>query len=115
MTQDETCCLIMVTAPKREVATDIAEKALSGKLAACVQLVPGLESHYWWEGKVQCDEEILLLFKTRKELTTDLHKLVVQLHPYDTPEFVELPITGGSQPYLDWIKSSTTKNQQDES
>jgi periplasmic divalent cation tolerance protein len=71
-----------------------------------VNLVPGIESHYWWRGKVERSSEVLLLMKTTVQKLARLEKLVLEKHPYDTPEFVVLPLTAGNRKYLKWIKDS---------
>jgi len=97
--------MIWVTAPDWRTARRLAAAALDARLAACVSLVPGLESHYWWQGRREKAKEILLAFKTRRSRAQDLERLVLSLHPYDTPEFLALPLHGGSQKYLQWIET----------
>lgn len=98
--------VVLSTAPDREVARGLATALVERKLAACVNLVPGLESHYWWEGRVQNDSEVLLICKTSREHLDELSDLLVDRHPYDCPEVVALPIVGGYKNYLDWIAAS---------
>lgn len=69
----------------------------------------GLKSIYWWDGKVQKDDELLLVMKTQTALLQQLVEAVKKHHPYDEPEVISLPITGGSQSYLKWIHDSTGK------
>ena len=77
-------------------------------MAACVNLYPGLKSIYRWNGEVQEDKEILLMIKTQAALFEDqLIPLIQELHPYDTPEIIALPIIAGEKNYLDWIQSET--------
>ncbi len=95
--------VILSTAPSAEVATSLTTGALEKRLAACVQQLPGMQSHYWWDGAIQSDQEILLLFKTHIDQTEALAQFIKEAHPYDTPELIEIPITKGSQSYLDWI------------
>ena len=97
----------MVTAPEIRTARRLARQALEGKLAACVNLIPGVESHYWWEGKIDTGKEILMVLKTRVRNVKALEKLILEEHPYETPEFVMLDIAGGSRRYLDWVSAST--------
>lgn len=100
--------IVFITAPSPEVGKDIARVLLEKKLAACVNLVPGIQSMYWWEGKIQTDEEVLLLVKTRQELFADgLLPTVRQIHPYDLPEMIAVPIVQGSADYLAWIRDNT--------
>ncbi|CAN6285415.1 unnamed protein product [Urochloa humidicola] len=88
----------------------LSESIISEKLAACVNIVPGIESVYWWEGKVQSDAEELLIIKTRESLLDALTEHVKANHEYDVPEVIALPITGGNSKYLEWIKNSTKEN-----
>jgi periplasmic divalent cation tolerance protein len=76
---------------------------VSKGLAACVQILPGLESHYRWKGKKETSSEVLLICKTRSSLYKQLEKALLKNHPYEVPEIVCLPITKGSKTYLKWI------------
>lgn len=100
--------LVLVTAPELKTARALAQAALEARLIACANLVPGIESHYWWQGKVESSPEVLLLMKTTKARLAALEKLVRARHPYDTPEFVVVPLTAGSRRYLDWLATSVT-------
>jgi periplasmic divalent cation tolerance protein len=104
--------VVLVTAPDLRVGRRLARAALHARLAACVNLVPRLESHYWWRGRLERGREVLLVFKTRRSRLTALEKLILQEHPYDTPEFVVLPIAAGTQRYLDWISESLRGKEQ---
>ncbi|KAL6867708.1 hypothetical protein ACP4OV_015732 [Aristida adscensionis] len=99
--------VVYVTAPNREAGKKLSQSIISEKLAACVNIVPGIESVYWWEGKVQTDGEELLIIKTREALLDALTEHVKANHEYDVPEVIALPITGGNTKYLEWIKNST--------
>ncbi len=98
--------LVLVTAPDLKTARALAKAALSAKLIACANLVPKIESHYWWQGKMESGAEVLLVLKTQKSKLAALEKLVLAKHPYDTPEFLVLPLSAGSQKYLAWITAS---------
>mgnify|MGYP001159214554 FL=1 len=98
--------VIFVTAPDLTVARELASGVLENRLAACVNLVPGVESHYRWEGKLCEETEVLMLLKTTGEKLAALEAWVLAAHPYDTPEFVALKIETGSTRYLDWISES---------
>ena len=100
--------LVLVTAPDIKTARILVKAILSVRLAACVNLLPKIESHYWWEGKVERGAEVLMLIKTRKDRLKKLEKEIVARHPYDTPEFVVLPIADGNQRYLDWLSRSVS-------
>lgn len=99
--------LVLVTAPDLKTARSLARAALAAKLIACANLVPRVESHYWWRGKIERGTEVLLVLKTRRALRGALEKLVLKQHPYDTPEFLVLPLRGGSARYLAWLTAST--------
>jgi periplasmic divalent cation tolerance protein len=98
--------VVLVTAPDLTVARKLAKACLEARAAACVNIVPRLESHYWWQGKLERGNELLLLIKTTAARLGALEKCVLANHPYDTPEFVVLPIASGNQRYLEWISSS---------
>ena len=95
--------LILVTAPDLKTARTLAKSALRAKLIACANLLPKIESHYRWQGKIESANEVLLVLKTQKANLTALEKLILAKHPYDTPELLVLPITAGSKKYLDWL------------
>ena|SRR5438093_13524831 len=98
--------LALVTAPDMKTARALARAALKARLAACVNLIPGIESHYWWEGKIEAGTEVLMLLKTTKDRIAVLEKLIVKDHPYDTPEFLVLSLRRGNKRYLDWLSQS---------
>ena len=98
--------IALVTAPDLAVARQLARGVLENRLAACVNLVPGVESHYWWEGKLCREGEVLMVLKTTGEKLAELEAFVLAEHPYDTPEFVVLGIESGSRRYLEWIGAS---------
>ena len=100
--------MVLVTAPDLKVARRLARGALRDKLVACANLIPKVESHYWWQGRIESGAEVLLLFKTTKGHLAKLEKFILAEHPYDTPEFVVLPLTSGTRRYLDWISASVT-------
>ena len=104
----EYCCAF-VTAPNIAVARKIAAAALKERLAACANLLPKIESHYWWQGQLESSAEVLIFFKTTKERLAELEKTVVKNHPYDTPEFIALKLDHGAEKYLDWITASVEK------
>lgn len=97
--------LVLVTAPSYDVALELARTVVAEALAACVNLIPGLHSVYRWEGAVEEAHEVLLLLKTRADRVDTLRDRVVSLHPYDVPEFVVVPIDGGLDRYLAWIRT----------
>lgn len=87
-------------------AERIARALVERRLAACVNVVPGLVSIYRWKGSVERDEERLLVVKTRAEKVEALREALVALHPYEVPELLVLPVEGGHAPYLAWIAES---------
>ena len=99
--------IIFVTAPNSEEASRIANALVSEQLAACVNIVPSIESIYRWEGKVTSDREALMIIKTVDDRYVDVERRVKELHSYSTPEIVAIPIEQGSREYLDWIRKST--------
>jgi periplasmic divalent cation tolerance protein len=98
--------IVLVTAPDLKTARALARTALRARLIACANLVPKIESHYWWQGKIESGTEVLLILKTTKSKLAALEKLILTRHPYDTPEFLVLPLSAGSQRYLDWLAAS---------
>jgi len=106
MKSDAQFRIVLVTAPDLKTARALARTALSAKLIACANLVPKIESHYRWRGKIESGAEVLLVLKTQKSKLAALEKLVLAKHPYDTPEFLVLPLGAGSEKYLDWLAAS---------
>ncbi len=98
--------IVLVTAPDLKTARVLAKAALKARLAACANLVPKIESHYWWKGKIESGAEVLMIFKTRKTKLGALEQLVMAKHPYDTPEFLVLTLAKGSRKYLQWLAAS---------
>jgi len=96
-------CLVLVTAPAGEEGPALARSLVDERLAACVTVLPGVSSVYRWEGAVETASESLLLVKTRRDRLDHLRERIVELHPYDVPEVVALPIVGGLEAYLDWV------------
>jgi|TARA_B100000745_G_scaffold5089_1_gene4195 periplasmic divalent cation tolerance protein len=109
MSVPEDFAVVLVTTPDMDLARRLAKAALEAKLAACANIVPAVESHYWWKGKLESSDEVLLIFKTRQQLLPKLERAVREIHPYDTPEFVALPLTTGSRKYLAWLTDNTVK------
>ncbi len=99
--------VILVTAPDLKTARALARAALQARLIACANLVPKIESHYWWRGKIESGTEVLLVLKTQKSKLAALEKLVLARHPYDTPEFVVLPLSAGNKKYLSWLANNS--------
>ncbi len=99
--------LVLSTCPDQATAELIAQVVVEEKLAACVNTLPGITSFFHWEGKLDRDNEILLLMKTTTASYAALELLVRQHHPYELPEIIAVPIVDGLTDYLDWISSNT--------
>lgn len=99
--------LVLSTCPDSDIAAAIGERLVAEQLAACVSIVPGLTSIYRWEGEIQRDAEVLLLIKTTAERFDPLTTTLRQLHPYDVPEIIALPICDGLPDYLSWLTKCT--------
>lgn len=97
--------VVLTTAPDRKEAERIGDTLVQEGLAACVNIVPGVTSLFIWEGKVCREGEALLVIKSRADHLEPLVQRVKDLHPYDVPEVVALPVTGGSPEYLDWVRA----------
>ena len=98
--------VLFITTDSAGEARKIAEALLEQKKAACVNIVPGVESVFRWEGKVDSARENLLVVKTKASLLDEVVNLVKKVHSYDVPEIIALPIIGGNKDYLDWIGKS---------
>ena len=99
--------VVYCTCPDQATAEHIAETLVDERLAACVNLVSGLTSIYRWQGQIQRDAEWLLIIKTRRTVYSLLEARLCELHPYEIPEIIALPIQTGLADYLDWIVDST--------
>ena len=99
--------VVFITAGTDEEAKGIADKLLDQRKAACVNIIPKIDSYFWWQGKKEKAEEVLLIVKSRGSLLDDIIKLVKEAHSYETPEIIAIPIVGGNQGYLNWIKEVT--------
>ena len=98
--------VVFMTAANGEEATRLAEMLVGAHLAACVQILPEMESVYRWQGKIERQSEVLLIAKTTRGKFDDLEREVRALHSYDTPEIVAVPIVAGSAPYLEWLSQA---------
>jgi len=99
--------VVLVTCSSAEEAGKIASAIVEQRLAACANIVPGIRSVYRWEGKVQDDQETLLIIKTTRERFVALRAAIEKLHSYSVPEIIALPIVEGAEKYLNWIQEST--------
>ncbi|MBW2016199.1 MAG: divalent-cation tolerance protein CutA [Deltaproteobacteria bacterium] len=98
---------VFVTVEKREEAERIAGRLLEERLAACVQIIGPVRSTYWWRGNIESSEEWLCLLKTREDLYDDLEETVRNIHSYEVPEILALPIVRGNPDYLKWLTEET--------
>ena len=98
--------VVMVTAPAAEAA-GLAKNLVEERLVACVNIVPGLRSFYWWQGRIEDEPEVLCIMKTQSHLFERLRDRVRELHSYEVEEIIALPILAANPPYLDWIEKST--------
>jgi periplasmic divalent cation tolerance protein len=98
--------VVLVTAPDLKTARALTKAALKARLIACANLIPKIESHYWWQGKVESSAEVLVIMKTTRIKLSALEKLVLSRHPYVTPEFIVLPLSAGNGNYLDWLATN---------
>ena len=106
MTDDTSDAIVVfMTAANGEEAARLADMLVGAHLAACVQILPEMESVYRWQGKIERQSEILLLAKTTSDKFEELEREVRALHSYETPEIIAVPVTQGSIPYLEWLKS----------
>ena len=103
---DDDAIVVFMTAASGEEATRLADLLIGAHLAACVQILPEMESVYRWEGQIERQSEILLIAKTTCGRFAELEREVRALHSYETPEIIAVPVVTGSQPYLDWLSGS---------
>ena len=100
--------LALTTLPADADAGEFGRTLVNERLAACVNLLPVMESIYRWEGRVEFEAERQLIIKTSSDRVSDLWDRVRELHPYEVPEFVVIPIVDGNEAYLKWIRDSTS-------
>ena len=99
--------LVLVTAPDLKTARSLAKAALQARLVACANLVPKIESRYWWKGKLERGNEVLMVLKTSQNKLASLEQCILANHPYDTPEFLVLRLDKGTERYLTWLGQTT--------
>jgi periplasmic divalent cation tolerance protein len=108
----EKALVVYTTVPSKKMGELLAHRLVETRLAACVNIIPHVESIYRWEGKVQTAGEFLLVIKTVESRLTDLIAKIKKLHDYNVPEIVALPVVAGSPEYLNWLQSETTHETQ---
>ena len=101
--------VVFITVGTEQEADNIARLLVEQRKAACVNIIPKVHSLFWWQGKIDSAQEILLIAKTRASLLPQVINLVQEAHSYDVPEVLVLPIIGGNEDYLTWIVNETDK------
>ncbi len=104
---DESILLVMSNAPDHATAHALARSLVEAKLAACVNILPGVQSVYRWQGQVEEATEVTLMIKTTRRRYPQLQQVLLAAHPYDLPEVVAWPLTDGYPPYLQWVAAET--------
>ena len=99
--------LVYCNVPDMVAANNLAKQLVAARHAACVNIRTGVQSIYVWDGQVCSDEEVTLAIKTTRQNYAELERVVLEMHPYEVPELIAIPINIGSQKYLEWVKGST--------
>ena len=102
--------LVLTNVPDEVTAHTIARKVVEGRLAACVNVLPAVRSIYRWEGKVEEAAEVTMLVKSTRDRYAELEAAIREVHPYDVPEIIALPVAAGLPAYLDWVDLETKKD-----
>jgi periplasmic divalent cation tolerance protein len=108
MASPDEVLVVLSTLPNPDKAAEIARILVEEQLAACVNIIPAVRSIYRWQGAVQDDSEALAVIKTTRDRYDQLARRLVQLHPYELPEVIGLPVAGGHAPYLAWVAGSVS-------
>ena len=103
--------MVMTTIGNQQQAQTLAENLVNAALAACVNILPKMQSIYRWQGKLEHGDEHLLIIKTRAERVDDVINTIKANHPYELPEIIAVPIAGGFEPYLTWITQSVSLDE----
>lgn len=101
---------VVTTVESKEVAERIGRSLLEKRLAACVQIVGPMTSSYWWQDKIETAEEWLCLIKSKTDLYEEIERTINELHTYETPEIIALPVVTGSRTYLDWLRAELQRD-----
>ncbi len=107
--QEQAVCLALTTCPDPDTASRIAKSLVTERFATCVNQLPNVRSTYFWDGRLQNDAEILLMIKTTHSRLRDLEARLKALHPYELPELIVLPVIGGNEAYLRWVREGMVK------
>ncbi len=100
--------VLFITTANTEEAQQISKVLLEQRKAACVNIIPNIDSLFWWEGKLDSERENLLVVKTKASLLPEIINLVKKVHSHAVPEIIAMPIVGGNQDYLEWIEKSVS-------
>lgn len=103
--------IAFTTCPNPDVATQLAQEIVEKQHAACVNIIPAIQSIYQWQGKIEHDNESLLIIKTQQQQLASLESYILKHHPYEVPEFITLSIESGSKAYLEWITANLNNNK----
>ena len=98
--------MVLITSPSLKDALKIKDLLLKSRLVACANIIEGVNSFFWWKGKVDSASEVMLSAKTTRAKFKKIIACVIKTHPYDVPEIIAIPIIDGNKPYLDWIDDS---------
>jgi periplasmic divalent cation tolerance protein len=103
----ERTIFVYTTYPSIVEAESAGRAIVERRLAACVNILPGMISHYWWQGAIERAEEVVMIIKTRAALAEAVREAVKEMHPYTTPAVLYLPLEGGDPAYVGWLLSET--------
>jgi periplasmic divalent cation tolerance protein len=103
--------VVLSTCASPQEAERLARSLVEQRLAACVIVLPGVASHYWWQGRIETAEECLLLIKSSRESFDQLRSAIEQVHSYEIPEVIALPVVDGAANYLNWIDLNLAAGQ----
>lgn len=95
--------VVLITAPDPKTARKLAKAALRARLIACANIIPKVESHYRWQGRIESGNEVLMILKCTAVRLNALEKFILANHPYDTPEILVVPLEAGAKKYLGWL------------
>lgn len=104
--------IVLCNCPNDDIANRIAKHLVELKLAACVNVLPGIRSVYQWQGNIEIDSEVQLIIKSRDNLFEQVTQEIAKLHPYDVPEVIAVDITSGHHAYLQWLEESLTHDDE---
>lgn len=109
MTSSDNPVLILVSSGSEQEAAEIARKLVDEKLAACVSITSPVRSFFYWDGSISDEKEYLLIIKTREKLFEEISKRILELHSYEVPEIISVPVSRGYPPYINWLLKETVK------